>query len=143
MFSKKKRSGFTLIELMIVIAIIAILAAILVPNFLKARAQGQLTACKSNCKNIATALEMYASDNSGRYPSTITQLTTGSYLKTIPTCPAAGTATYVANFSSVQTPDSYSFWCAGNNHVKAYTGFTGSSAGFPQYNAETGLLDHP
>ena len=69
MFNLKKKAGFTLIELMIVIAIIAILAAILVPNFLKARAQGQLTACKSNCKNLATALEMYASDNGGRYPT--------------------------------------------------------------------------
>ena len=61
---QKKRAGFTLIELMIVIAIIAILAAILVPNFIRARAQGQLTACKSNLKNIGTALEMYSTDNS-------------------------------------------------------------------------------
>lgn len=146
MFMKKKKSGFTLIELMIVIAIIAILAAILVPNFLKARAQGQLTACKSNCKNIATALEMYSSDNGGRYPITANfqaQLTGGNYLKLIPTCPAAGGPTYIAGFTSTQTPDSFSFYCNGNNHAKAYTGFTTASAGFPQYSAESGLLDHP
>lgn len=146
MFMKKKKSGFTLIELMIVIAIIAILAAILVPNFLKARAQGQLTACKSNCKNIATALEMYSSDNGGRYPVSASfqqQLTSGNYLKLIPTCPAAGQATYIAGFQATQTPDSFSFYCNGNNHAKAYTGFTSASAGFPQYSAESGLLDHP
>ena len=57
------RKGFTLIELMIVIAIIAILAAILVPNFIRARAQGQVTSCKSNLKNIGTACEMYATES--------------------------------------------------------------------------------
>ena len=67
---RRSRKGFTLIELMIVIAIIAILAAILVPNFIRARAQGQLTACKSNLKNIGTALEMYSTDNGGRFPTT-------------------------------------------------------------------------
>ncbi|MFN8609312.1 MAG: prepilin-type N-terminal cleavage/methylation domain-containing protein [Vulcanimicrobiota bacterium] len=146
MFMKKKKSGFTLIELMIVIAIIAILAAILVPNFLKARAQGQLTACKSNCKNIATSLEMYASDNGGRYPTTAafaTSLTGGNYLKLIPTCPAAGTNTYTAQYSSVTTPDSFSFLCGGTNHAKAYTGFNSTGQNFPQYFAESGLVDHP
>lgn len=147
MFMKKKKAGFTLIELMIVIAIIAILAAILVPNFLKARAQGQLTACKSNCKNIATALEMYSSDNGGRYPAGTAnftaKLTGGNYLKQIPTCPAAGSDTYTGGYSSVQTPDSFSFYCNGNNHSKAYTGFSTVSVGFPQYSAESGLIDHP
>lgn len=143
---KRKKAGFTLIELMIVIAIIAILAAILVPNFLKARAQGQLTACKSNCKNIATALEMYASDNGGRYPAAgnfQSSLTAGNYLKLIPTCPAAGTATYIGTYMSTQTPDAFSFNCAGNNHGKAYTGFNANSSNYPQYDAEQGLLDHP
>ncbi|MBT9585694.1 prepilin-type N-terminal cleavage/methylation domain-containing protein [bacterium] len=144
---KKKKAGFTLIELMIVIAIIAILAAILVPNFLKARAQGQLTACKSNCKNIATAMEMYASDNGGRYPTPAgapdALLTAGNYLKLIPTCPSAGSNTYSATYTVAQTPDGFSYNCAGNNHGKAYTGFTGTANNYPQYDAEQGLLDHP
>src|SRR2546428_3832796 len=60
--------GFTLIELLIVVAIIAILAAILIPNFLRARAQAQVAATKGNLKNVATALESYFVD-SASYPS--------------------------------------------------------------------------
>lgn len=65
---KSLQKGFTLIELMIVIAIIAILAAILIPNFLHARAESQTAACEGNEKQIATALEEYAVDNAGQYP---------------------------------------------------------------------------
>jgi len=63
----KSQKGFTLIELMIVIAIIAILAAILIPNFLHARAESQTAACEGNEKQIATALEEYAVDHNGTY----------------------------------------------------------------------------
>ena len=87
-----KRSGFTLIELMIVIAIIAILAAVLVPNMVRARSRGQLTACTSNLRNIGTAVEMYNVDAKGRYPLLLSDLTP-KYLKTIPECPTAGSDT--------------------------------------------------
>lgn len=71
---RKKRKGFTLIELMIVIAIIAILAAVLVPNFMRAREASRLTACKSNLKNISTAVETYSNDYDGLYPGSGTNL---------------------------------------------------------------------
>ncbi|MCD4784241.1 MAG: prepilin-type N-terminal cleavage/methylation domain-containing protein [Candidatus Eremiobacteraeota bacterium] len=130
-----RKKGFTLIELMIVIAIIAILAAILVPNFLRARAQGQFTQCQANCKNIGTALEMYSTDNAGHYPTAgITKLTP-DYLRVIPTCASAGTSTtYTSAFSAALCPDAYTFYCNGQNH-KAL-GITGN---FPQYNSTSGL----
>lgn len=83
-FSRRLHSerGFTLIELLIVVAIIAILAAILIPNFLRARAQSQLSATKGNMKNSATALESYFVDNNA-YPTAITQLTP-SYVRVVP-----------------------------------------------------------
>lgn len=58
----KRRSGFTLIELLVVIAIIAILAAILFPVFARAREAARATACKSNMKQLATAVLMYTQD---------------------------------------------------------------------------------
>src|SRR5438309_8241303 len=63
----RNERGFTLIELLIVVAIIAILAAILIPNFLRARAQSQVAASKGNLKNVATALESYFVD-AAAYP---------------------------------------------------------------------------
>lgn len=137
--------GFTLIELMVTMSIIIILAAILVPNFLHARAQSQLTACKSNLKNIATALESYAVDNGGRYPSSgnlAGGLTTEAYLKAIPTCPSAGSNSYSSGYSSTLTPDAFSFYCSGDNHNNALKAY-GSSPNFPQYVLGRGITDHP
>ena len=133
-FSRKQK-GFTLIELMIVIAIIAILAAILVPNFIRARAQGQATACKSNLKNIGTALEMYSTDNSGRFPVALGSLTP-NYLKTIPSCPSIGSNTYTGGFTSSSNPDSYTVYCNGTNH--AGVNYSGN---YPQYTSTQGLLE--
>ncbi|MFP4496879.1 MAG: type II secretion system protein [Vulcanimicrobiota bacterium] len=57
-----KGKGFTLIELMIVIAVISILASIIIPNIAKARSKAQFTACVENLKSISTSLAMYVAD---------------------------------------------------------------------------------
>ena len=101
---RRSAKGFTLIELMIVIAIIAILAGILVPNFVKARDKARFEASCETIKNIGTAVEMYAADNSGCYPASLNKLTP-DYLKTIPTCPYTNRS---YNYSFSVNPNSYS-----------------------------------
>jgi type II secretion system protein G len=59
--------AFTLIELLIVVAIIAILAAIAVPNFLEAQTRAKISRGKADMRSMGTALEMYRVDN-GAYP---------------------------------------------------------------------------
>ncbi len=64
-----RQFSFTLIELLIVVAIIGILAAIAVPNFLNAQVRAKVAATESNMKAIGTAIEMYMIDE-GSYPNT-------------------------------------------------------------------------
>lgn len=108
------------------------------PNFARARAQGRLTECKSQLKNVGTAIEMYSTDWSGRYPRDIA-LITPKYLKTIPTCPAARRDTYRASYQSHSAPDNYTIFCSGTNHLEA--GF--SEPDQPIYRAYRGSIERP
>ncbi|GAC1503132.1 MAG: hypothetical protein NVS1B14_08340 [Vulcanimicrobiaceae bacterium] len=114
--------GFTLIELMIVVAIIAILAGILIPNFTHARAQAQTAACEANLREIATALELYFADNQS-YPGgsggaiTAATIASGgvSYLSSVPQDPAASPITRPYTYLSTASanPPSYTITCPG------------------------------
>jgi len=61
--------GFTLLELMIVIAIISILAVVMIPNFVNARNIAKLSSCQTILRNISTVIEMYSQDYEGKYPA--------------------------------------------------------------------------
>ncbi|MEW6277876.1 MAG: DUF3352 domain-containing protein, partial [Candidatus Eremiobacterota bacterium] len=112
---------------------IQVMPRIMDQNFTRARAQGQYTACKSNLRNIGTALEMYSTDYSGRYPSDMGHLTP-NYLKRIPDCPAAGKDTYSASYEVAATPDAYTLCCKGLSH-KAL----GIPEDYPVYTSWAGL----
>src|SRR6187401_145832 len=63
-----KSNAFTLIELLIVVAIIAILAAIAVPNFIEAQTRSKVARVKSDMRTLGVAFEAYRVDNSEGYP---------------------------------------------------------------------------
>jgi prepilin-type N-terminal cleavage/methylation domain-containing protein len=77
----KNRGGFTLVEIMIVVAIIALLAAIAVPNFLRARKRSQATRILEDLRMIDSAIDQYAIETNKTGGATVEWTDVKSYLK--------------------------------------------------------------
>ena len=91
-----RHSAFTLVEIMIVVAIIGLLAAIAIPNFIKAREASQKNACIANLKQIDGAKNTWALEQkkvSTDTPVDADLFGNTLYIRDKPACPAAGTYT--------------------------------------------------
>ena len=103
------RAGFTLVEIMIVVAIIGLLAAIAIPNFVHSRAKSQATACINNMRQIDSAIQQFSMETGKKagdvinYPNDLTAYIKLNSSGSIPTCPAQGlyTPTLVGNIPSI------------------------------------------
>jgi type IV pilus assembly protein PilA len=124
---KKNQKGFTLVELLIVIAIIGILAAIAIPQFSTYRAKAFIAATKSDAKNAYTALQAYISE----YPSA-----------TPPTVTATGPATLGAPYAASRVSKDVTIAIAGSGAgVATVTASHGGLTGSFVYDATGGYTD--
>src|SRR5258705_1509897 len=94
-----RKAGFTLVEIMIVVAIIGLLAAIAMPNFVKARTTSQQNACINNLRQFDGAAQQWALETKQSANATVTSTLIKPYVKltstgALPACPANGSYTF-------------------------------------------------
>jgi hypothetical protein len=106
-------------------------------EFRKKLSEGEMTRCKSNLKNLATAVEMWSTDNRGRYPKKVESVVP-NYIKEIPRCPRVYEDTYSASYKATADPAFFEFSCKGEHHKAA-----GVPADYPRYNSTVGLINQP
>ena len=123
------RNGFTLVEIMIVVAIIGLLAMIAIPSFMRARTTSQMNGCINNLRQIEAAKDQYALENGLSNKANITA--NGAvddvavfsnlvsfergYIKQWPLCPASTTAAAIVTDMAALSAWDYCPSCIGSN----------------------------
>jgi prepilin-type N-terminal cleavage/methylation domain-containing protein len=103
--NSSSKKGFTLIEIMIVVAIIGLLAAIAIPNFVHARTTAQANACINNLRQIDGAKQEWALENKANASSTPADSAIQPYMGrgsagSLPTCPLDATSVYATSYTT-------------------------------------------
>ena len=128
---KRRRGGFTLIEMMIVIVVIAILIGVLLPQFRGTQDEASIQRARSELRTIATALESYYIHNSNAMPLALTSMTTATprIINSIPNDPFRGGANAYGYYRDTNNIY-YVAFSYGTDRAVAITAI--STAGIPQ-----------
>jgi prepilin-type N-terminal cleavage/methylation domain-containing protein len=99
-----RTSGFTLVEIMIVVAIIGLLATIAIPNFVRARLKAQQTTCIANLRELDGAKQVWATENRAAVTAVPQASNIQPYMGhgssgTLPTCPSDSANTFATSYS--------------------------------------------
>src|SRR5436190_5051022 len=98
--NRSNKAGFTLVEIMIVVAIIGLLAAIAIPNFVRARTTSQMNACINNLRQMDGGKQEWALETKQASNATSNLSDINPYLRNALTCPAGGnTATFATSYT--------------------------------------------
>jgi len=97
---RKRAKGFTLVEIMIVVAIIGLLVAIALPNFMEARKKSQIKTAKASMQQIEGANEQYKLDGATNDITALADLTP-TYIKAVPVCPVGDWLTQFSNPTNI------------------------------------------
>jgi general secretion pathway protein G len=107
--SRSTERGFTLVELMVVVAVIGVLATIAIPLYVSVQARGRIAKAQADARTLASAVGVYGA-HMGGIPTALTQLTTvatnsqgnraGPFMKSVPIPPGGWAYSYAANISA-------------------------------------------
>ena len=132
MKNQKNNQGFTLVEIMIVVAIIALLAAIAIPNLLRAKISANDALAKSTLRSLSTAAETFATANTGNYPGDIDSLT-------------GATPPYINKAYCASTVSGFAYTCgfAAGSYTFTATPVTAGTSGTTTFTISTGGVLSP
>lgn len=128
--SRRRPGGFTIVELLTILVILGLLAALIIPKLTRSRMRAFHSACIQNVHNLGTALQTYANDSEGQFPTGLAALIQGGspIMKALPTCPSDDSG-YVDGYEVNNGDGLYTLFCVGIH----YRQLDDVAQGFPQF----------